>query len=158
MPWIKKLQKEMFPGSIYLLDFWHLKKNINLAYGKENEPIAETLSELAYYGEAASVLENIKLDIERCRDPDKKEKLRSLYVYVRSNREGIENYKKVGILDSGVVEKTVDILVARRFKLRGMSWYDKNAAKLLRLRLLKLNGEWDSYWEKRFNEKSITEF
>jgi len=158
MPWIKKLQKEMFPGSIYLLDPWHLAKNINLAYGKENTEIADTLTQLAYYGEAASLLENIKLDIERCRDPDKKEKLRSLYVYVRSNRDGIENYKKVGIMGSGVVEKTVDILVARRFKLRGMSWYDKNAAKLLRLRLLKLNGEWDSYWEKRFDENPSQNF
>jgi hypothetical protein len=152
MPWIKKLQKDMFPKAIYLLDPWHLKKNINLAYGKENAEIAETLSELAYYGESASLLENIKLDIARCRDPDKSGKLKDLYIYIRSNKDGIENYKKVGILGSGVVEKTVDILVARRFKLRGMSWYDKNAAKLLRLRLLKLNGEWDDYWEKRFNE------
>jgi len=39
-----------------------------------------------------------------------------------------------------------------------MSWYDKNAAKLLRLRLLKLNGEWDSYWEKRFNENPSRNF
>jgi hypothetical protein len=158
MPWIKKLQREMFPNAIYLLDPWHLKKNIALAYGKENADIADTLAELAYYGEAASLLENIKLDIARCRDPDKYGRLKDLYIYIRSNKEGIENYKKVGIMGSGVVEKTVDILVARRFKLRGMSWYDKNAAKLLRLRLLKLNGEWDSYWKKRFQEKSITEF
>jgi hypothetical protein len=156
MPWIKKLQREMFPRAIYLLDLWHLKKNINLAYGKENAEITETLAELAYYGEAASILENIKLDIARCRDPDRCAKLKELFKYVRSNADGIENYKKVGILGSGAVEKTVDIVVARRFKLRGMSWYDKNAAKLLRLRLLKLNGEWDCYWEKRFNEKSIT--
>jgi len=158
MPWIKKLQREMFPNAIYLLDPWHLKKNINIAYGKENAEIADTLAKLAYYGEAATLLENIKLDIARCRDPDKSGKLKDLYVYIRSNKEGIENYKKVGIMGSGVVEKTVDILVARRFKLRGMSWYDTNAAKLLRLRLLKLNGEWDSYWKKRFQEKSITEF
>jgi len=158
MPWIKKLQREMFPGSIYLLDPWHLKKNINIAYGRQNAEIADTLAELAYYGEAASLLENIKLDIARCRDPDKSGKLKDLYIYIRSNKEGIENYKKVGIMGSGVVEKTVDILVARRFKLRGMSWYDKNAAKLLRLRLLKLNGEWCSYWEKRFNENSSRNF
>jgi hypothetical protein len=158
MPWIKKLQKEMFPKAIYLLDPWHLKKNISLAYGKQNAQIAETLAELAYYGEAITLLENIKLDIARCRDPDRQVKLKDLYIYIRSNKEGIENYKKVGIMGSGVVEKTVDILVARRFKLRSMSWYNKNAAKLLRLRLLKLNGEWESYWEKRFNEKPITEF
>ena len=158
MQWIKKLQREMFPNAVYLLDPWHLKKNINIAYGKEMSEIAETLAELAYYGEADSIIENIKLDIARCRDPDKSGRLKNLYIYIRSNKEGIKNYKKVGIMGSGVVEKTVDILVARRFKLRGMSWYDTNAAKLLRLRLLKLNGKWDSYWKKRFQEKSITEF
>ena len=157
MPWIKKVQKEMFSQAVYLLDLWHLKKNINLAYGKEN-PVSETLAELAFYGEAASILQNIRLDIARARDdPYKLEKLKDLYRYVRSNAEGIQNYKKVGILGSGAVEKTVDILVARRFKLRGMSWFDRNAAKLLRLRLLKINGEWDSYWNNRFGE-AITEF
>jgi hypothetical protein len=120
--------------------------------------IADVLAELACYGEAAALLENVKLDIARCRDPDRSVRLKDLYKYIRSNKDGVENYKKVGILGSGVVEKIVDILVARRFKLRGMSWYDKNAAKLLRLRLLKLNGEWDSYWEKRFNENPSHNF
>jgi len=158
IPWIKKLARDMFPKAIYLLDLWHLKKNINLAYGKENAEIAGTLAELAFYGEAATLLENVRLDIKRCRDPGSAGKLKDLFKYIRSNADGIENYKKVGILGSGAVEKTVDILVARRFKLRGMSWFEKNAAKMLRLRLLKINGEWNDYWEKRFNEKAITEF
>ena len=152
IPWIKKIQREMFPKAIYLLDLWHLKKNINLAYGKENTELADTLCELASYGQSATLLENVGLDIARCRDPDKSSKLKVLFKYIKSNIDGIENYKKVGIVGSGVVEKTVDILVARRFKGRGMSWYNTNAAKLLRLRLLKLNGEWDNYWNKRFEE------
>ncbi|MBM3706442.1 MAG: hypothetical protein FJW66_07960 [Actinobacteria bacterium] len=158
IPWIKNLQREMFPDAVYLLDPWHLQKNINLAYTKEFAEIADTLFELACYGESAALLENIKLDISRCRNPDRKGRLKDLFKYVRSNADGIENYKKVGILGSGAVEKTVDILVARRFKLRGMSWYETNAAKMLRLRLLKLNGEWDSYWKKRFEENLSRNF
>ncbi|MBU4293706.1 MAG: UPF0236 family protein [Actinobacteria bacterium] len=158
IPWIKKLAKEMFPKAIYLLDLWHLKKNINLAYGKENAELVDNLAELAYYGEAAALLKNVGLDIARCRDPDRSGKLKDLFKYIRSNADGIENYKKVGILGSGAVEKTVDILVARRFKLRGMSWYEKNAAKMLRLRLLKINGEWDNYWNKRFEDNLSRNF
>ena len=109
MAWIKKLQKEMFPGSIYLLDLWHLKKNISLAYGKEHIQIAETLSELAYYGQASSLIENVKLDIYRCRGPDRRAKLKDLLQYVKSNADGIENYKKVGILGSGAVEKQLTL-------------------------------------------------
>jgi hypothetical protein len=30
-----------------------------------------------------------------------------------------------------------------------MGWYKGGANPLLRLRLLKLNGEWDTYWQER---------
>jgi hypothetical protein len=33
-----------------------------------------------------------------------------------------------------------------------MSWYKSGANPLLRLRLLKLDGEWDTYWEQRQKE------
>lgn len=158
IPWIKKLQRGMFPKAIYLLDLWHLKKNIYLVFGKEAQELADTLIELAFYGEVVALLDAVKLEIARCRDPDKADRLKDLFKYIRSNADGIENYKKVEILGSDAVEKTVDVLIARKFKLRGMSWYEKNAAKLLRLRLLKLNGGWDSYWNKTFEDKSITEF
>ncbi len=58
---------------------------------------------------------------------------------------GIENIPLLGGYGSGPVEKRVDITVARRFRKRGMSWYKKGANPLLRLRLLRLNGEWDAY-------------
>jgi hypothetical protein len=35
----------------------------------------------------------------------------------------------------------------------GMSYYERNAANLLRLRLLKMNGQWDDYWKKRKSEE-----
>jgi len=34
-----------------------------------------------------------------------------------------------------------------------MSWYERNAANLLRLRLLKINGQWNDYWAKRKTEE-----
>ena len=42
-----------------------------------------------------------------------------------------------------------DIVVARRFKERGMSWSRQYANPLLKLRLLKLNGDWETYWNER---------
>lgn len=72
--------------------------------------------------------------------------------YVRSNLDWIENIPKVKGYGLGPVEKTVDITVARRFKKRGMSWYKKGANPLLKLRLLKLNGEWEDYWKERRRE------
>jgi len=47
-------------------------------------------------------------------------------------------------------EKTVDTLVAHRYKKRGMSWSRGGSGTLMRLRLLKANGEWDRYWASRY--------
>jgi len=152
--WIRNLQAEMFPGSIYLLDLWHLKHKILLAFGKNMRELADNLCELAGYGDATPIMDTIKAEIQRCRDPDRRAKLKDLLNYVISNADGIENYGKHGIVGSGAVEKTTDVLVCRRFKLRGMSWYERNAANLLRLRLLKINGLWEEYWEKRKSEES----
>ena len=44
-------------------------------------------------------------------------------------------------------KKTVDITVARRCKKRGMSWQRNGANALLKLKVLKLNGDWDVYWQ-----------
>jgi len=64
----------------------------------------------------------------------------------------IANIPRVDCAGSGPVEKTVDITIARRFKKRDMSWYKGDANPLLKLRLLKLNGEWDAYWQQRKKE------
>jgi hypothetical protein len=151
--WIRNIQQEMFPDSIYLLDLWHLKHKILLAFGKNMRELADSLCDIAGYGDAAPILNTVNAEILRCRDPDKRSKLKDLLSYVESNTDGIENYGRYGIVGSGAVEKTTDVLVCRRFKLRGMSWYERNAANLLRLRLLKINGLWDEYWEKRKSEE-----
>jgi hypothetical protein len=151
--WIRNIQAEMFPGSIYLLDLWHLKHKILLAFGKNMRELADNLAELTGYGDASPILDTIKSELSRCRDPDRRSKLKDLLAYVISNTDGIENYGKYGIVGSGAVEKTTDVLVCRRFKLRGMSWYERNAANLLRLRLLKINGQWNDYWAKRKTEE-----
>jgi hypothetical protein len=56
----------------------------------------------------------------------------------------------VPLASSGPMEKGVDLVVARRFKTRGMSWFHRGASPLLHLRLLRLNGTWARYWAGRF--------
>ena len=85
-------------------------------------------------------------------EKDKREKLALAIKYIHSNLDWIANIPKVDCAGSGSVEKTVDITVARRFKKRGMSWYKGGANPLIKLRLLKLNGEWDEYWQERKKE------
>jgi hypothetical protein len=49
------------------------------------------------------------------------------------------------------MEKGVDIVIARRFKSRGMSWFRRGVSHLLHLKLLRLDGRWDRYWAERMS-------
>ena len=146
--WIKRICTEDFTDAVYLLDFWHLAENISRALGEEHRIASENwISEVRASYDAELLLERIKALYARISDPERQEKLRELYEYVKNNEDGINNWKKVNCLGaSGAIEKTVDVAVARRFKLRGMSWLYPGLSSLLALRVLKMNGEWDSYW------------
>ncbi|HIJ60637.1 MAG TPA: hypothetical protein HPP56_08505, partial [Nitrospirae bacterium] len=81
----------------------------------------------------------------------KKKMKKAINYYIAANQDWIENIPKVNGCGSCPVEKTVDITVARRFKKGGMSWYRNGANPLLKLRLLKLNGD----WAKRKNDHAM---
>ena len=83
-----------------------------------------------------------------------KKKILEAMTYVRNNFDWIANILKVKGYGLGPVEKTVDITVARRRKKRGMNWHRGGANPLLKLRLLKLKGEWDLYWRQRQQESA----
>ena len=50
-------------------------------------------------------------------------------------------------IGSALVEKTVDLLVFRRQKLRGQNWSRTGADRPLCWRQLILNDQWDDYWQ-----------
>jgi hypothetical protein len=150
--WIRTLQESYFPEAIGVLDIWHLERELRKALGEEKEFLVEALKELAFRGKGSEILRRLMEEGARVREVEARKKIGEVMTYVRNNIDWIANIPKVKGYGSGPVEKTVDITVARRFKKRGMSWYKRNANPLLKLRLLKLNGEWDAYWQERRNE------
>jgi len=52
-------------------------------------------------------------------------------------------------IGSGDAEKANDLLVARRQTTQGMDWSEETSMALMRLRALRLNGDWDRYWRQR---------
>jgi hypothetical protein len=83
-------------------------------------------------------------------DPEQATRCRAVVGYVTNNRRGIANYRIMPLASSGPMEKAVDIVICRRFKTRGMSWFRRGVSHLLHLRLLRLNRRWDRYWAERF--------
>jgi hypothetical protein len=152
--WIRRLKKDYFPDAIGVLDPWHLQRLLKVTLGEEKYDLVESSMSAAFAGDGVKIINLLSKELKEISDPEKKEKVASVIKYVRSNLDWIANIPKVDCAGSGPVEKTVDITVARRFKKRGMSWYKGGANPLIKLRLLKLNGEWDEYWQERKKELS----
>jgi len=147
--WIKNLKNDYFPEAIGVLDIWHLEREFKRVLGEEKQQLVECLKELALRGKGREILKRLMQESGEIRGPEKEGKIAEVANYVLSNLDWIENIPKVEGYGSGPVEKTVDIAVARRFKKRGMSWYKQYANPLLKLRLLKLNRDWQTYWNER---------
>lgn len=148
--WIKKLKEDYFPQAVGVLDIWHIQRELKKALGEEKKETVEKLKLLALKGKAEEIVNGLMKEVSA--DIVKSEKIFKVAEYVMNNAEWIGNIPKVKGYGSGPVEKTVDITVSRRFKKRGMSWYRHGVNPLLQMRLLKLNGEWDTYWNQRKKE------
>jgi hypothetical protein len=151
-PAIRWIRERSFPTAIELLDWYHLAEALRRAIGPERPDHLATALRVAEPGHAAGLLvllERWAVEADP-HDPERAAKLRATAGYVEANRRGIENYAIVPLASSGPMEKGVDLVVARRFKARGMSWFRHGASPLLHLRLLRLNGTWTSYWSERF--------
>ncbi len=151
--WIRTLKESYFPGATGVLDIWHLEKELRWALGEDNPGVIEELKGLAYEGKGSEIVQRLIKEGASAGE-ERRKKILEAMGYVRNNLDWIENIPMVKGYGSGPVEKTVDITVARRLKRRGMHWHRGGANPLLKLRLLKLNGEWDAYWRQRREESA----
>ena len=76
--------------------------------------------------------------------------LQSFYLYLRNNFDSIVDYhiyRRNGYFISSVfVEKTIDLLICRRLKLRGQNWSREGADNIVTFRQMVKNDDWDAYW------------
>ncbi len=151
---IRWIRERAFPTAIELLDWYHLADALRGAIGMERPDRLETALAAAAPGDAERLLELLAgwSAEESGRDPERSARLAAVWGYVSNNRRAIENYAIVPLASSGPMEKAVDLVIARRFKARGMSWFRHGVSALVRLRLLRLNGTWHRYWAGRFAE------
>jgi hypothetical protein len=157
-PWIWHQKDEHFPEAKGILDLYHLKRAVWDALKKAQLPeggrgtmgrgIVEALEEGAV-DVACGLVEGL---IASCEDG--REELSGLLGYIRNNREAIPCYLKLKEegypVGSGAVEKQVDLVINRRMKgKRGMRWTRDGADGIAALRALRLNQEWQHYWDER---------
>lgn len=144
--------KDYFVNAVYVLSKFHIKRNIKRALPAK--PKAQVLiNELIKKDDIDKALSLITRIALRSTDRKERYQLKELYTYIDQNRDGINPVKRIqdktirdGIKGAGAMESNVDKFVAHRFKKRGMSWSEKGALSLLKVRETIANGEWDSWW------------
>ena len=147
--WIHTLQRNYFPGALVILDPWHLEQRLLEVWGSAHPALIGRCMADAWRGDVRQCTHRLRAAASLERDPDRRAAGVKLLGYVAANAEGIRNLAHLAATGSGPVEKTVDTLVTHRYKKRGMSWRRPGSAALLRLRLLKANGDWEVYWDER---------
>jgi len=130
-PAIRWIRERAFPEAIELLDWYHLVEALRTAIGTERPDRLQIALAAAEPGDAERLCELLAgwAYEEAATNPDRASKLAAVHGYVASNRRAIENYAIVPLASSGPMEKAVDIVIARRFKARGMSWFRRGVPR-----------------------------
>ena len=148
--WIISGVKDYFPSALYLLSLYHLFKRLREGLGKRKKE-QKVIKDLLLSNQIDRALSWIKEMIRTPFDQKEKDNLIKLYTYLFRNRQGITNQvhlKDKEIKGIGAIESNVRKAIASRFKKKGMSWREKGALSLLKIKETILNGEWDLWWGK----------
>ena len=151
--------RDFFINVIYILCKFHLKRNVKRSLPSMPNT-QDRVNGLLGKDKIDEALNLIHRFMARTNDKNNKKSLKDLYTYISQNRDGINPINRIKdkalrkkIKGAGAMESNVDKFVAHRFKKKGMSWSEKGALSLLKIRETISNGEWDSWWLEGRNEK-----
>jgi len=141
----------MFLQRCEILDFWHALEHAwafaRLRYGEGSAQADQWVHQIAEDLRAGKVQEVIaRLQRLRPKTPELRESLQALIRYYRENagRMRYDEYLRLGYgIGSGAVESAHKQVVHARLRQAGMRWSESGVRRLLALRLLLLNDNWE---------------
>ena len=99
-------------------------------------------------GRVLSVIQRLKTHHRRAAN----ERLRQLIGYITKFKDAVhyEHYRQLGLpCGSGEVESAHRSIPQKRLKLPGACWHPETVNKMLALRVMRANGWWSDFWQKR---------
>ncbi|WP_213155366.1 hypothetical protein [Neochlamydia sp. AcF65] len=153
-PWIAEQVKLKFCNrSGHLIDFYHLCEYLSEAAIWCNifEPKKwlEESKEKLKAGKSREVFKEIENKFKALDHPEQENGLVKCYRYMEK-RLDMMNYKSAldkGLpIGSGEIESSHRHVVQKRLKIAGAWWKTENANAMLNLRIGRLNGYWEAYW------------
>lgn len=154
--WIWEMAQEQFPGSIEILDFFHLSEYVwkvaKLAYPKDEQKQKNWVSiqqNLLRKSQWKIVIQN-SYELKR-KKQDLIKAITNLERYLINNQGRIDyqSYLKAGLMiGSGVVESSNRRVVTQRLKQAGMHWSKTGAEGVMALRAAYLSNSnrWLDFW------------
>jgi len=153
-PWIADQVEIQFGAQAnFLIDFYHLCEYLSAAgekiAGGGKEAWVEEKKEWLKESRWQDVLQSLEPFLESDAGLKQDGPVRACYRYI-ANRPKFFDYKSALEADlpigSGEIESAHRYVIQSRLKISGAWWKKENAEKMLALRTLRANRDWDSYW------------
>lgn len=152
-PWIGEMFADNFGSQgEYLIDFYHVTEYLAAAAPK----IAGEKKALRWLGkqkgrlvmgQAGKILRSLEPHQETDSASDKPVRNAYRYIEHRQNNLNYPKARKAGLpIGSGEIESGHRHVIQQRMKIAGAWWREKNAQRMLGLRIARANGSWASYW------------
>jgi hypothetical protein len=137
----------------YLIDFFHVSEYLSAAAeeiaGEKKREWLKEQQEKMKQNRADEVIQSLRESSTSQNDEASESALRVCQRYI-SNQEKYFDYKTAlesGLpIGSGEVEGEHRWIIQKRLKLSGAWWKEEKAEKMLALRVVRANDEWQSYW------------
>jgi len=154
---LQRLVREQFRGSLLILDLLHVLEYLwKAAHGLYEESSQEAVDWVKQHalmilrGEVSQVVKGMRQSVTKRKIKGAKKKaIMTAAAYFFRNRLHMcyHEYLEKGLpIASGAVEGACKNLVKDRMERSGMRWKIPGAEAVLKLRAIKLSGDWEEYW------------
>lgn len=159
--WIWNLAAEHFPGAVEMVDYDHAMEHLwavgeglwgDRARSERTQGWVRHYGKLLRRGRVDLVIEAIKRGrayMGPRASPERKDLVRRNLEYFRVNagRMLYTRYRRIRLpIGTGMVEGSCKFVVQSRFKRPGSRWSAKGLAKMLALKVTRLNEQWETLW------------
>jgi hypothetical protein len=153
--WIINQVEKRFPQqATYLIDFYHMSEYLSGAADEvvedKKQEWLKLQQEKMKQNQVSEVLQLLQTELGVGKEGETQSSIRACERYF-ANHQQYFDYKgalEKGLpIGSGEVEGGHRWVIQKRLKLSGAWWKEENAEKMLALRVVRANDEWQSYWD-----------
>ncbi len=152
--WIRLQSREIFGDKAnFLCDFYHVSEYLGEAAGscrpKDPKRWLKTQQSRLKRNDLKRVMQELVLHLEPEKVPEEEAPVRRCRRYLSNRSEALDyaGAKEKGLpIGSGLIESGHKHVLQARLKQAGTAWLAENAERIAQLRVLRVNGVWETLW------------